>query len=292
MNKKRPANMVVSAMLATIIFIIIANCFMNLWGNSFTTLTAAKTATQAQAYSDIVSEKIKLEGTDAEEVTTKTKLSEITGNDSDDDWFYTYEIENETEDDNGNVFKVASIKIYKDDENSPRYSTEIPLSSLGNSTDGLEVGMVVAWTLSANPSDNYLECNGQAVDSTKYPKLYALMHNVPDYRGVFLRGLGSVTSNHYGIVSHSSADLGILQGDAIRNITGTMGGSASDKAGLWDYGTGVFYQFNLGRDSVEYSGRYYNYVSQGMGFDASHVVPVANENRPINKAVRYFIKAK
>ena len=48
--------------------------------------------------------------------------------------------------------------------------------------------MVVAWTLSANPSDNYLECNGQVVDSTKYPKLYALMKNVPDYRGVFLRG--------------------------------------------------------------------------------------------------------
>lgn len=138
MNKKRPANMVVSAMLATIIFIIIANCFMNLWGNSFTTLTAAKTATQAQAYSDIVSEKIKLEGTDAEEVTTKIKLSEITGNDSDDDWFYTYEIENETEDDNGNVFKVASIKIYKDDENSPRYSTEIPLSSLGSNIGKLE----------------------------------------------------------------------------------------------------------------------------------------------------------
>ena len=37
---------------------------------------------------------------------------------------------------------------------------------------------------------------------------------------------------------------------------------------------------------------HYNYVSQGMGFDASRVVPVANENRPINKAVRYFIKAK
>lgn len=130
--RKRPANMLISAILASIMFIIIANSFMNLWGNSFTTLTAAKTATQAQAYSDIVSEKIKLEGTDAEEVTTKTKLSEITGNDSDDDWFYTYEIENETEDDNGNIFKVASIKIYKDDENGPRYSTEIPLSSLGN----------------------------------------------------------------------------------------------------------------------------------------------------------------
>ena len=155
------------------------------------------------------------------------------------------------------------------------------MTSLGNNTDGLEVGMVVAWTLSVNPSDNYLECNGQVVDGSKYPKLYALMHNVPDYRGVFLRGLGG-----------NSASLGELQGDAIRNITGTMGGSASDKAGLWDYGTGVFYQFNLGRSSVEYSGRYYNYVSQGMGFDASRVVPVANENRPINKSVRYFIKAK
>ena len=284
MNKKRPANMVVSAMLATIIFIIIANCFMNLWGNSFTTLTAAKTATQAQAYSDIVSEKIKLEGTDAEEVTTKTKLSEITGNDSDDDWFYTYEIENETEDDNGNIFKVASIKIYKDDENGPRYSTEIPLSSLGNSTDGLEVGIVVAWTLAANPSDNYLECNGQAVDSTKYPKLYALMHNTPDYRGVFLRGLGSVISNHYGTIIHTSDNLGILQGDAIRNITGEL----PDRNSYYMW-TGVF-TFNPkkpekhGATSVE--GGY-----RGV-FDASRVVPVANENRPVNKAVRYFIKAK
>lgn len=279
MNKKRPANMVVSAMLATIIFIIIANCFMNLWGNSFTTLTAAKTATQAQAYSDIVSEKIKLEGTDAEEVTTKTKLSEITGNDSDDDWFYTYEIENETEDDNGNVFKVASIKIYKDDENSPRYSTEIPLSSLGNNTDGLEVGMVVAWTLSVNPSDSYLECNGQVVDSTKYPKLYALMHNTPDYRGVFLRGLGG-----------NSASLGITQGDAIRNITGSfmVAGNGNDH-GLGQPQSGAFYQSwrtsgsEWGNNGTPY---YMTY------FDASRVVPVAVENRPVNKAVRYFIKAK
>ncbi len=153
------------------------------------------------------------------------------------------------------------------------------MTSLGNGI--LPVGSIITWALEINPDDNYLECNGQVVDGNKYPKLYALMHNVPDYRGVFLRGLGG-----------NSASLGELQGDAIRNITGTMGGSSSDKAGLWDYGTGVFYQFNLGRSSVEYSGQYYNYVSQGMGFDASRVVPVANENRPVNKAVRYFIKAK
>lgn len=148
-------------------------------------------------------------------------------------------------------------------------------------SNSLEIGMVVAWTLSSNPSDNYLECNGQGVDKNKYPKLYQLMHNVPDYRGVFLRGLGG-----------NSAALGALQGDAIRNITGTMGGSNSVDVGLWDYGTGVFYQFNQGRNSVANGRAWYSYVSQGMGFDASRVVPVANENRPVNKAVRYFIKAK
>lgn len=175
--RKRPASMLISAILASIMFIIIANSFMNLWGNSFTTLTAAKTATQAQAYSDIVSEKIKLEGTDAEEVTTKTKLSEITGNDSDDDWFYTYEIENETEDDNGNIFKVASIKIYKDDENGPRYSTEIPLSSLGSSFS-VPIGGIIAYTGSLNTLPlNYHLCDG--TDGT------------PDLRDRFIVGAGS-----------------------------------------------------------------------------------------------------
>ena len=132
MKNKRPASMLISAILASVMFIIIANSFMNLWGNSFTTLTAAKTATEAQNLSDIVSEKLKLEGVDAEEVTTKTPLSDITGNDDDDDWLYTYEIGNEFEDDDGNIFKVAEVKIYKDGEDNPRYSTEIPLSSSGS----------------------------------------------------------------------------------------------------------------------------------------------------------------
>lgn len=278
MKNKRPASMLISAILASVMFIIIANSFMNLWGNSFTTLTAAKTATEAQNLSDIVSEKLKLEGVDAEEVTTKTPLSDITGNDDDDDWLYTYEIGNEFEDDDGNIFKVAEVKIYKDGEDNPRYSTEIPLSSSGNS-DGLEVGMVVAWTLSSNPSDNYLECNGQGVDKNKYPKLYQLMHNVPDYRGVFLRGLGG-----------NSAALGILQNDAIRNITGSfmVAGNGNDH-GLGQPQSGAFYQTwrasgsEWGNNGTPY---YMTY------FDASRVVPAAEENRPVNKSVRYFMKAK
>lgn len=149
------------------------------------------------------------------------------------------------------------------------------ISSLGNSTDGLEVGIVVAWTLSSNPSDSYLECNGQAVNSTKYPKLYALMHNTPDYRGVFLRGLGG-----------NSASLGVTQGDAIRNITGNF--NATDNNSWNINANGVFYGQTIGSgDQGNEGGEYKKYY-----FDASRVVPVAEENRPINKAVRYFIRAK
>ena len=146
--------------------------------------------------------------------------------------------------------------------------------------------MVVAWTLSANPSDNYLECNGQSIDSTKYPKLYALMKNVPDYRGIFLRGLGSVTSNHYGTVTHTSSNLGELQGDAIRNITGNfvvIGSSIAYE--------GVFSQ-NRHRFSGTEWGDWGPTPYYLTSFDASRVVPTAEENRPVNKAVRYFIKAK
>ena len=35
-----------------------------------------------------------------------------------------------------------------------------------------------------------------------------------------------------------------------------------------------------------------NDIQEVFYFNASRVVPVAVENRPVNKAVRYFIKAK
>ena len=61
-----------------------------------------------------------------------------------------------------------------------------------------------------------------------YPELVALIGTtVPDYRGIFLRGHGSQVSTHYGTVTHASASLGELQGDAIRNM-GRLGVMPSD----------------------------------------------------------------
>ena len=100
------------------------------------------------------------------------------------------------------------------------------------------------------------------------------MHNTPDYRGIFLRGLGG-----------NSADLGILQGDAIRNITGSTGIFTSQG---WPTSSGALFTKALG------DGDDGGHSNEGhiIYFDASRVVPVAVENRPINKAVRYFIKTK
>ena len=122
-----------SAIMAMLIILMIANGFMNMYGGQFTYLQAGKEASKGQQYAELVGEKVKLEGVDAEEVTDKTGLDEITGNDADKGWEYTYEISEGTEDEDGNVFKVATIKIYKEGENSPRYTYEVPLSSSGNS---------------------------------------------------------------------------------------------------------------------------------------------------------------
>ena len=64
------------------------------------------------------------------------------------------------------------------------------------------IGGIVAFPVGANPSrnsDNWLECNGQSFDTSKYPELYKILgsNKVPNYQGMFLRGYGSQTVNQY-----------------------------------------------------------------------------------------------
>ncbi|MDF2636637.1 MAG: hypothetical protein K0R78_3511, partial [Pelosinus sp.] len=120
---------------------------------------------------------------------------------------------------------------------------------------------------------------------------------VPDYQGCFLRGAGSVTSNHFGAVIHSSGALGELQGDSIRNIYGNIGPIQFTQSHLQHTG-GAFYatkDSTYGWGVSDLNSRDYTTGGQGyfpLWLDASKIVPTANENRPINKAVIYLIKAK
>ena len=122
-----------------------------------------------------------------------------------------------------------------------------------------------------------------------YPELVSLVGgHVPDYRGIFLRGYGSQVSTHYGTVAHSSAGLGQLQGDAIRNITGTFGSFApSYRADA--FANGAFYMTGAVGDVQDGSAPDYKNT---VGFDASRMTPVAQEIRPVNRSVTYLIRAK
>ncbi len=127
-----------------------------------------------------------------------------------------------------------------------------------------------------------------------YPELVALIGaTIPDYRGIFLRGHGSQTSTHYGTVTHSSSGLGVLQGDAIRNFTGTIesvlnrGGYHSGSgvySGLISHVDYISTREMGGGEGSEFIGR--------VHFDSSRVVPTAQEIRPVNRAVRYLIRAR
>ena len=124
-----------------------------------------------------------------------------------------------------------------------------------------------------------------------YPELVALVEaKVPDYRGIFLRGLGSQMSTHYSTVTHSSEGLGQLQGDAIREMKGEAVMAGGTGNGLYSgvlnsvhYDTEIAWLTSSGKTQIQF--RRFQLV-------ASKALPVTNENRPVNRAVRYFIRAR
>jgi len=198
-----------------------------------------------------------------------------------------------------------------------------------NQNTGMPVGGIILWTdMEALPDNTWLECDGSALPTgieyenarrifgENLPDLRDLRNKFPDnligiwgsndeipanwseateYRGLFLRGYGSVkhTQNNGSTVgntetTHTSGDIGVVQGDGVRRILGDLGwGSAN----LFSYTSGVFEGVN---------GENVNYVRYGTDWSYSHVkyshgrydnarsIPVSNEIRPVNKAVRYI----
>ena len=124
-----------------------------------------------------------------------------------------------------------------------------------------------------------------------WPELFAVLGGqVPDLRGLFLRGHGSqdhIQNNGttVGITSttHSSGALGQVQGDGTRNVTGTIGPSID--AGS----SGIVYRNGQSGYMLPSAA---HYATAFHHIDISRVVPTAAENRPVNTAVRYLIRAR
>ena len=167
--------------------------------------------------------------------------------------------------------------------------TTISVKSVGAS---IPVGTVITWPSNSWPSDrdNWLECNGQSISSAVYPELVGVVgYYTPNYQGVFLRGYGGQTSYHYGAVGHWSAGLGELQGDGIREIWGELSYLPRSRDGeVGQSGSLAFW--NEGRNQwMNDAGKA---PSGAMNFYASRSTPVVGEVRPVNRAVRYLIRAR
>ena len=160
-----------------------------------------------------------------------------------------------------------------------------------NALHDLFVGIPIPYPLSTVPT-GCLAMNGQRFDTRRYPKLAQKYPSgqLPDMRGEFIRGL----DNGRGV----DAGRGLLsvQGDAIRNITGKF--KITDIFAN-DFLTGAFKDTTAPSNSrneklhitTEPPLNEYPHA-ESIGFDASQVVPTANENRPRNIAYHYVCLAE
>lgn len=147
------------------------------------------------------------------------------------------------------------------------------------------------------PADvEIVPCDGRAISRTTYSELFSLLgtafgagngsttFNIPDYRGLFLRGWDGGSGRDSGRI------YGQIQQSGVPNITAYMGVGR----GAWAQGYigGAFYvqetgKFSNQRDSSD--GAY-------IGFDASRVSNIyqdeLSEARPINANCYYVIRIK
>lgn len=148
--------------------------------------------------------------------------------------------------------------------------------------DGTPIGAYLAWSSQDKIPAGYLLCDGRSLKKSEYAELFAVIgytyggsgenFNIPKFNdGRFMRGTGG-----------EAAPLSVKQGDAIRDIVGTINTGIEEGATY----TGAFQAYSSG------NGANGGFGDAGLMFKASLVVPTANENRPLNSSVVFIIKAK
>ena len=154
-----------------------------------------------------------------------------------------------------------------------------------NINNYIPVGIPLPWPTNRLPA-GWLECNGSAFDKSKFTKLAAVYPSgkLPDLRGLFIRG----KDNSRGL--DPNRDILSYQDDAIRNIWGNVWPISETFGQNGGTGDGAFGYFEALADGTPTKVDWGN--AGGISFDASRVVPVANENRPRNIAFMYIVKAE
>jgi microcystin-dependent protein len=173
-------------------------------------------------------------------------------------------------------------------------------------------GTVIFYT-GKTPPTGYIEAAGQLLLRADYPGLFnhalasgnifteanwatntggystgdgVTNFRVPNLRGEFLRGADNGRGVDTGRV------FGSVQGDAIRNITGTIRTGTRKTDAVSDNTTGAFKTTATGAGVLSYNAGGVNALQyEDRTFDASNVVPTASQNRPRNGALLACIKS-
>ena len=178
-----------------------------------------------------------------------------------------------------------------------------------NATLTFPAGIIIPF---AGPAENipsgWLLCDGSAISRSEYANLYdaigvcwgtgdgSTTFNLPDLRGMFLRGMSGNSGNDPDANSrvvlannggNTGNNVGSYQEDAIRNIIGDVTAiltrkSADGANGAFTLNRGWWPEI-IGEDRAD------AWVSN-LNFNAAAVVPVGNDNRPKNVYVTYIIK--
>lgn len=163
----------------------------------------------------------------------------------------------------------------------------------------------------AGPVENipygWMLCDGSEISRSEYANLFdaigvcwgigdgSTTFNLPDLRGMFLRGVsgdsgndedadGRIVLNDNG--GNTGNQVGSYQIDAIRNITGSFG-----LEDCWcGEGTDAFRRINSQGSHGNWWESYGANRKATYEFDASRVVSVGSDNRPKNVYVNYIIK--
>lgn len=155
------------------------------------------------------------------------------------------------------------------------------------------VGQVCFFGMTTAP-EGFLKANGAAVSRTTYAALFAAIgttygagdgsttFNLPDLRGEFPRGFDD------GRGVDSGRALGSAQGDAIRNITGTVNTGHSLHLYASGGASGAF--ATTGGTGASATGSAGSGFFRAFNIDASRQVPTASEARPRNVALLACIK--
>ncbi|NHB93556.1 phage tail protein [Photorhabdus cinerea] len=159
----------------------------------------------------------------------------------------------------------------------------------------IPVGSPIPWPTTIPPA-GWLQCNGAEFDKAAYPQLAAAYPTgkLPDLRGEFIRGWGGERGVDNG------REILSLQGDAIRNITAFVQGRTDSANGrIFSGNSDLSGAFSTSGEYGDYavvskrslSGAGARDRLAALSFDASRVVPTANENRPRNIAFNYIVRA-